>query len=63
MAEIRKAKGSKKGRKIGRNQKWCQAYRNRGQRERNKLRRLKPHLKRRPADNCAKMAADRCRRT
>lgn len=40
----------KKGRKLGRNEKWCQAYRTRGQREKNKARKLRRHLKRHPED-------------
>lgn len=33
-------------RKYDRNRVWCQAYRNRGQRERNKVRRLLRHFRR-----------------
>ncbi len=35
---------TQKGRKIGRNLKWCQAYRSRGQREQNKIAKLLQHL-------------------
>ena len=37
-------KGGKKGRKIGRNLKWCQSYRNRNQRAINKARNLIRHF-------------------
>lgn len=40
------AKVSKKSQKFDRNRKWCQAYRNRNQRERNKAIRLLRHFKR-----------------
>lgn len=55
MAEIgkRRAAKSKKGRKHGRNKLWCTAYRNRGQREKNKVVRLKKHLLRNPNDRNA----------
>jgi hypothetical protein len=45
------ASGSGKGsRKIGRNQKWCQAYRANGVRERNKIKRLTTYVRRYPED-------------
>ena len=56
-----KAKKTGKGRKIGRNAKWCQAYRLRRQRERNKAVRLRAHLTRLPADTVAAAALVRCR--
>jgi hypothetical protein len=37
---------SQKGRKIGRNKKWCEAYKNRGQRGINKVAPLLRHIKR-----------------
>lgn len=40
------AKKTSKGRKIGRNKKWCEAYRNRHQRERNKVKKLLRHIRR-----------------
>lgn len=56
-----KAKQSKKQRKVGRNAASCLAYKNSNRRERNKLIRLKKHLKRLPADRCATAAVDRCK--
>lgn len=52
------AKSSAKGRKIGRNKKWCQAYRASGQRERNKAIRLQKHLARFPGDRNAERVLD-----
>lgn len=43
----------KKGRKVGRNRKWCQEYRARGQRMKNKIRKVARHLKRHPNDEAA----------
>ena len=37
-------KGGKKNRKIERNKAWCVAYRKRGQREKNKAKRMRRHL-------------------
>lgn len=45
------AKSSKKGRKIGRNEKWCKAYRSRAQRERNKIVKMERHLSTHANDN------------
>jgi len=36
-------RGGKKNRKYGRNKVWCQAYKARGQRETNKLKRARRH--------------------
>jgi len=47
-------KGGKKNRKHGRNKVWCAQYRMRGTRERNKIRKLKRHLKKYPNDSVAK---------
>lgn len=58
-----KAKQSKKQRKVGRNANSCLAYKNSNRRERNKLIRLKKHLKRLGADRCAVAAVDRCKAT
>lgn len=44
----KKAKGGKKGRKIGRNKVWCQGYRAAGRQEASKVRRLVRHLKKQP---------------
>ena len=57
---VEKAKKTGKGRKIGRNLKWCQAYRLRRRRERNKAVRLRAHLARLPNDRCADWALTRC---
>ncbi len=51
-----KVKGCKKA---GRNRKWCEAYRLFGQRERNKLRKVRRHVKRFPDDGVAKRALAR----
>jgi len=48
-----KSRGGKKARKVGRNAKWCLAYRNRDQREKNKAARLRKHLITFPDDSCA----------
>jgi hypothetical protein len=40
------AGGKNKSRKLNRNTKWCEAYRNRSQREKNKAKRLLRHFKR-----------------
>ncbi len=49
----------KKQRKYDRNRKWCQAYRLRGQRERNKRRRLETRIRRNPNDVGAVRALER----
>lgn len=54
-----KSQGKKGGRKIDRNTKWCEAYRKRNQRERNKLRRLRKHLVRFPKDRGALAIVER----
>ena len=41
-------------RKVGRSKVMCEAYRARGQRERNKSRKFEAHLLRNPHDSCAK---------
>ena len=58
---VEKAKKTGKGRKIGRNKRWCEAYRLRGQREKNKAVRLHKHLRRLPDDAVAARALERCR--
>lgn len=59
-----KAKKSKaKGRKIGRNSKSCLRYALEHRREKNKLRRLRKHVKVHIADLCAKKAIDLCKVT
>ena len=57
---VEKAKKTGKGRKVGRNLKWCQAYRLRRQRERNKAVKLRRHLARLPGDLCAAIALAAC---
>lgn len=56
MAEGRKSKGS---RKVGRDKKACEAYAAAHMREKNKLRKLRAHVKRLPNDVAAKKAMDR----
>lgn len=51
-----KVKGCRKG---GRNREWCRAYRARGQREINKVRKMKKHLKRFPNDGVTERALAR----
>ena len=41
------------GRKIGRHAKWCASYRARKQREKNKLRRVRRHVRGHPGDKAA----------
>lgn len=53
-----KAKGGKKGRKIGRNAKYCERYRIEGREIKNKRRRLRRHLKRYPDDAQAMRALE-----
>ena len=43
-----------KNRKHGRNKIWCDAYRKRGQREKNKAKKVLKHLAQHPNDNVAK---------
>ena len=52
MAKTHKS-GGKKNRKHERNKVWCQAYRARGQREKNKAVGLRKHIARHPSDYCA----------
>jgi len=52
-------KKGKKNRCHGRNKAWCQAYRARGQREKNKKARLKVRLEKHPNDRTARSAFDR----
>ena len=55
-----KAKKTKKGRKVGRNNLSCQRYKLEHRRERNKLRRLNRHIKNHPTDRCAFAAKVAC---
>ncbi len=48
MSEARKT--GKKNRKYGRNSTWCESYRARGTRERNKLLKMARHIKQFPLD-------------
>lgn len=50
MADNAARRKGKKNRKHGRNKKWCEAYRLRGQREKNKAKRLAKHRKAHPND-------------
>lgn len=54
MAENATRKKGKKNRKHDRNRKWCESYRARGQREKNKVKKLLKHLNRFPDDLAAK---------
>lgn len=56
MGTTRKKNRSKKNRKFERNKIWCANYRARGQREKNKAKKLAKHLSRHPADNTARNA-------
>ena len=58
-----KAKKTKKGRKVGRNSLSCQRYKLEHRREKNKLRRLRKHVKVHIADLCAMKAIDLCKVT
>lgn len=49
----------KKNRKYGRNKKWCEGYRRRGQREKNLRLRLERRLRRNPHDRGAIRALER----
>jgi hypothetical protein len=53
------SKKTKKGRKVGRSAKECQAYRTRGTKEKNKLKRMQRVLKRNPTDRNAMSCRDR----
>ena len=57
---VEKAKKTGKGRKIGRNKRWCESYKLRHQREANKTVRLHKHLRRLPNDTVAARALGRC---
>ena len=57
----KKAKKSKKQRKVGRNAQYCLLYRNSHRREHNKIKRLQKHLKRFPGDTCALAAMEVCK--
>jgi len=48
-----KKSGKNRGRKYDRNRVKCKLYRERGRRERNKIRKLRRHLKRQPEDHQA----------
>lgn len=55
-------RGGKKNRKHGRNELFCKAYRTRGQREKNKARKLRKHLLRFGDDKVAQGALERLAR-
>lgn len=48
------AKGGKKGRKIGRNKICCATYRAENRREKNRIRRIKRHVRKYPNDTQAR---------
>lgn len=52
---MKKSKSSG-SRKHDRNRAWCEAYRRRGQREKNKAKKLRKHLAIYPDDRCAAAA-------
>ena len=52
-------KTGKKQRKYDRNRKWCQSYRNRNQREKNKVKKVRRHLARFPNDKVAAKVIER----
>jgi hypothetical protein len=56
------SKGKKGCRKAGRNKVFCTGYRNRNQREKNKLVILNKHVIRHPADLVAGSAVDHCKK-
>ena len=56
----KKAKKSKKQRKVGRNANYCTFYKLSHRREHNKVKRLKRHLVKCPNDKCAEAAIERC---
>ncbi len=56
----KKAKKSKKQRKVGRNANYCAFYKLSHRREHNKVKRLKKHLVKCPGDKCAEAAIERC---
>lgn len=53
MADGTARKKGKKNRGHGKNRIFCQAYMKSGQREKNKMRKLRKHLKRHPNDQVA----------
>lgn len=53
-----KAKGGKKGRKIGGKKEGCKRYEAEGRREKNKKRGLRRHMKKYPNDMTAQTALD-----
>ena len=57
MPEKQKIKA--KGKKLGRNKKWCEVYRKLNHRLKKKIRRIKRHLKHHENDKVAKAALQR----
>lgn len=51
-----------KSKKAGRNALRCKSYKDRNQRERNKIVRLNKHLKREPTDKSAILAIEACKK-
>ena len=60
MAKKQKSGGG--ARKRNRNRVWCKAYRARGQREKNKVVRLRKHIARHSTDRCALAALNQTAR-
>ncbi|MFQ6011539.1 MAG: hypothetical protein ACE5KG_05150 [Nitrososphaerales archaeon] len=58
MAKKKANRGGKKGRKIGRSKEKCQRYRAAGTREKNKIRKVRKHVRRHPNDAVARRALD-----
>ena len=57
----KKAKKTKKHRKHDRNKDFCKAYRNENKREKNKIVKIKRHMKRFPNDTAVMAHIERCR--
>lgn len=62
MAEGAKRNKSKKNRKHGRMKNWCKAYALSHRREKNKVRRLRTHLKTHPNDGSAVRSLENTRK-
>lgn len=62
MVEIKKAKGGKKNRKVGRNKLYILKYRAEHRYEKNKARKMRRHLAKHPNDGCASQCLVRIKR-
>lgn len=56
---VKKAKSTKKGRKVGRNKAYCEAYRRADKHRKSHISRLTAHLERQPGDSLAQDALRR----